>query len=124
MITAITQYGKQAFIGCANGELVDLNMHATAPAALQTVFQDQSIVFLQLLNEHILVAAGENEFVVFTNLHYGICKRFPLLSNKVVRCFRLTSGRILIVFTSRAFWVCEEYKYSCMSMRLKRENIH
>nr|XP_036231056.1 uncharacterized protein LOC106614434 [Bactrocera oleae]XP_036231057.1 uncharacterized protein LOC106614434 [Bactrocera oleae]XP_036231058.1 uncharacterized protein LOC106614434 [Bactrocera oleae]XP_036231059.1 uncharacterized protein LOC106614434 [Bactrocera oleae]XP_036231060.1 uncharacterized protein LOC106614434 [Bactrocera oleae]XP_036231061.1 uncharacterized protein LOC106614434 [Bactrocera oleae] len=108
IITAITQYGKKSFVGCANGALVDLNLYVTTPAAMQTMFNEQPIEFLQLLNEHTLIAKSDNELVVFTNLNYGVCKRFPMLSNKVVRCFRRTTGQILIVFTSRAFWILDE----------------
>uniref|UniRef100_A0A0K8W1M1 Apoptotic protease-activating factor 1 n=1 Tax=Bactrocera latifrons TaxID=174628 RepID=A0A0K8W1M1_BACLA len=108
IITAITQYGERSFIGCANGVLVYLSLYATAPAAMQQVFTEQPIEFLQLLDEHTLIAAGANEFVVFTNLNYGVCKRFPMLANSVMRCFHLPAGQILILFTNRAFSVLDE----------------
>ncbi|XP_054088757.1 uncharacterized protein LOC105216922 isoform X1 [Zeugodacus cucurbitae] len=106
-ITAITQYGEQAFVGCANGELIRLNLNATATATVETVFGAQPIEFLQLLNEHTLIAVAKNEFVVYANLNYGECKRFPI-RHKVVRCFRLTTGKMLIVLASGEFLILNE----------------
>ncbi|XP_004536855.1 uncharacterized protein LOC101448318 isoform X3 [Ceratitis capitata] len=111
-ITAITLYGTQAFVGCANGQLFDMSGHTPQP--ILTAF-DQSIEFLRLLNEQTLIVADEAEVLIYTNINYGQFKRFALNSEKIVRCFILPPERIVLVFENRTFWVLD----SCGSLIFK-----
>ncbi|XP_017473401.1 PREDICTED: uncharacterized protein LOC108364161 isoform X3 [Rhagoletis zephyria] len=104
-ITALTQSGKQAIVGCVNGMLFDLT---TSTPLFTSAFKNQPIEFLQLLDEYTLVAGSNNELVIFTDLSTGQQKPFILKYGKIKRCFRLAAGRILIVFVSCVFWVLDE----------------
>ncbi|XP_053966819.1 uncharacterized protein LOC128868581 isoform X1 [Anastrepha ludens] len=104
-ITAITLCGKKAIAGLANGDLFDLS---TREQLHTSAFKNQSIEFLQLLDEDTLIAASEFELVIYTNLGCGQYSPFVLTYGKIKRCFRLAAGRMLIVFESCVFWILDE----------------